>query len=144
MRLTLACILACSAACGGSSPPGPGSTGTVTETLNVSGTTRANGPGSCTGETHAFDAAAGTIAITLTQTTPSESLTVQICPPSGSAGGSCTFTRRQINVGQTLEAERQGGSQQHVSLLPLTCGTNAPPSPEPITYTARIVYQKAR
>ena len=102
------------------------------------GTARASGPGNCSGESHAFSAASGTIAVTLVQTTPAESMTVQICSVSSSTD--CTLTRRRIDVGQTIEAPRNGLVQQSLSLLPLTCGTNAPPSPEPIAYVVTVKY----
>ncbi len=100
------------------------------------GTARAISAGSCTGDTHPFSAEPGTIAVTLVQTTPPESMTVQIC----SASTDCTLTRRRIDVGQTIEAPRNGRPEQTVSLLPLTCGTNAPPSPTPIAYVVTVKY----
>jgi hypothetical protein len=130
-------VMMLTAACGKSSPSNP-SSNPVPQTETFTGTARANGPGSCTGDAHAFSAAPGTVAVTLVQTTPAESMTVQICSVMSSTD--CTLTRRQIDVGQTIEAPRNGLVQQSLSLLPLTCGTNAPPSPQPIAYVVTVKY----
>lgn len=136
--LLLLSTLPLTAGCGGS-PSSPGIMGPQPASYTFGGTTRATGPGSCTGDSHPFEAPEGQIAITLVQTTPAESLTVQVCPNSTTyAQTDCTVTRRVINVGQTIAEPRRGGSAQSLSLLPLTCGTNAPPSPHPIAYTAMV------
>jgi hypothetical protein len=90
-------------------------------------------------DTHAFTAADGSISITLVSTSTNEDLTAQICPP---ASPDCTRTRQRINIGQTIDAPRQGGSAQVFSLLPLNCGTAAPASPNPINYSARVTYRR--
>lgn len=126
--------------CSTSSPTAPASSTPVLTTDTFMGTARATGPGSCTGDFHNFAASAGTIAVTLVQTTPAENMTVQIC--STNSASDCSMTRRQINVGQTLEVPRNALTAQTLSLLPLTCGTNAPPSPTPIVYTATVRYLK--
>ena len=137
-RLALAAALL-SATCGGGSSPSPSPTPVVTETANYTGTTRSTSATTCTGDSHSFNAVDGSISITLVSTSTNENLTAQICPP---ASQTCTLTRRPINIGQTIEAPRQGGTSQVLSLLPLNCGTGAPPSPDPITYTARVTYQR--
>jgi hypothetical protein len=138
-RLALAAALL-SATCGGGGGGGPTPSPTpVTETANYTGTTRSTSPTTCTGDSHTFNAVDGSISITLVSTSTNENLTAQICPP---ASQTCTLTRRQINIGQTIEAPRQGGASQVLSLLPLNCGTGAPPSPDPITYSARVTYQR--
>jgi hypothetical protein len=128
-----------SATCGGGYGSSPSPTPVVTETANYTGTTRSTSATTCTGDTHSFNAVDGSISITLISTSTNENLTAQICPP---ASQTCTLTRRQINIGQTIEAPRQGGAAQVLSLLPLNCGTGAPPSPDPITYNARVTYQR--
>jgi hypothetical protein len=130
-------VLTAAAACSKSSPSNP-SSNPVQQTETFTRTARANGPGSCSGDAHSFSAAPGTISVTLVQTTPAESMTVQICSVSSSTD--CTLARRRIDVGQTIEAPRNGLVQQSLSLLPLTCGTNAPPSPQPIAYVATVKY----
>ncbi len=112
-------------------PPSP-----VSLTDIFTGTARAIDPGSCTGDTHPFSAQPGTIAVTLVPPTPLESMTVQIC----SASTDCTLMRRRIDVGQTIEAQRNGRPEQTLSLLPLTCGKNAPPSPTPIACAVTVKY----
>jgi hypothetical protein len=136
-RLVLAAALLSASCGGGTASPSP--TPAVTETANYTGTTRSTGPTTCTGDSHSFTAVEGSISITLVSTSTNENLTAQICPP---ASQTCTLTRRQISIGQTIEAPRQGGASQVLSLLPLNCGTGAPPSPEPITYNARVTYQR--
>jgi len=136
-QLALAAALL-SATCGGGSGPTPSPT-PVTETTTYTGTTRSSSATSCTGDSHAFNAADGAIAVMLVSTSTTENVTAQICPPNSLT---CTLTRRQINIGQTIDAPRQGGTSQVLSLLPLNCGTGAPPSPDPITYTARVTYQR--
>lgn len=133
----LAAAAAVLTGCGQRSPASPSP---VLTTDTFTGSARANGPGSCTGDSHAFAAAAGTIAVTLVQTTPAENMTVQICSVASSQD--CSLTRRQIDVGQTIEVARNGLTAQTLSLLPLTCGTNAPPSPAPIAYTVTVRYTK--
>lgn len=140
MRRRAPYLLVLVAACDGDGPAGP--SGTVTETLTLTGTTRAFAAGACQGDNHSFTAAEGAISVTLTRTTPAESLTVQICPLMAAGSDACTFSRQRIDVGQTLRAARRGGAEQSLSLLPLTCGTNAPPSPEPISYTAMLTFQR--
>lgn len=141
--LVLGFLMLATAACGGSPTAPPVGSGPMPQTLTFTGSARALGPGSCTGDGHAFDAPDGQIAITLVQTTPAEAMTVQICPAGNSfAQSDCTLTRRQINIGETLTAPRRGvqprPEQQTISMLPLTCGTNAPPSPSPIAYTVTV------
>ena len=136
-RLLLAAALLSASCGGGSSSPTPAPT--VTETANYTGTTRSASATSCTGDSHPFTAAEGAVTVTLVSTSTNENLTVQICPPNSLA---CTLTRRQINVGQTIEAPRAGGASQVLSLLPLNCGTSAPPSTDPITYNARVTYRR--
>jgi hypothetical protein len=131
--------LAAAIGCGkDSAPASPSSPGATLETFT--GTARANGPGSCTGDAHTFLASAGTISLTLVETTPPENMTAQIC--STNSATDCSLTRRQINVGQTIDIPRNNVATQSLSLLPLTCGTNAPPSPSPISYTATVRYLK--
>jgi hypothetical protein len=130
-------LAALASGCGKSSPAAPTP---VPTTETFTGTARANGPGNCSGDSHSFSAAAGAIAVTLVQTSPPEHMTVQIC--SVASATECSLTRRQIDVGQTIEVPRNGLSTQTLSLLPLTCGTNAPPSPSPIAYTATVRYSK--
>jgi hypothetical protein len=137
-RLLLAAALL-SATCGGGYGGSPTPTPTGTETANYTGTTRSTSATSCTGDSHAFTAADGAISVTLVSTSTNENLTAQICPPNSLT---CTLTRRPINIGQTIDAARQGGASQVLSLLPLNCGTSAPPSTDPITYTARVTYQR--
>ena len=136
-RLVLAAALLSATCGGGYSSPSPAAT--VTETANYTGTTRSTSATSCTGDSHTFTAADGAITVTLVSTSTNENLTAQICPPNSQT---CTLTRRQINIGQTIETPRQGGASQVLSLLPLNCGTTAPPSTEPITYNARITYRR--
>ena len=136
-QLALAAALL-SATCGGGSGPSP-TPSPVAGTANYTGTTRSTSATTCTGDTHSFNAVDGSISITLVSTSTNENLTAQICPP---ASQTCTLTRRQINIGQTIDAPRQGGASQVLSLLPLNCGTGAPPSPNPITYSARVTYQR--
>jgi hypothetical protein len=138
-RLVLAGALLSAACGGGYGSPSPTPTPTVTETANYTGTTRSTSATSCTGDSHAFTAADGAISVTLVSTSTNENLTAQICPPNSLT---CTLTRRQINIGQTIESTRQGGESQVLSFLPLNCGTGAPPSPDPITYTARVTYRR--
>ena len=116
---------------------------TATETQVFTGTTRAVGPGTCSGDTHTFTAAEGDISVRLVSTTPAESLTVEICEPSVvDKPAGCTLGRTRIDVGQTLVRVRRGGPQQVLSLLPLTCGTDAPPSAEVISYTAAVTFRR--
>jgi hypothetical protein len=131
-----AAILLITACGGGYGGPSPSPT---VETATYSGTTRSTGATSCTGDSHSFTAVDGAISVTLVSTSTNEDLTAQICPPNSL---DCTLTRQRINIGQTLEATRRGGSAQILSLLPLNCGTGAPPSPDPITYSARVTYRR--
>jgi hypothetical protein len=137
LAMTLA-ALAAGTGCG--KDPAPASPSSVATLETFTGTARANGPGSCTGDAHTFLASAGTISLTLVQTTPPENMTAQIC--STNSATDCSMTRRQINVGQTIDVPRNNVATQSLSLLPLTCGTNAPPSPSPISYIATVRYLK--
>jgi hypothetical protein len=136
-RLLLAAALLSATCGGGYGSPTP--TPTVAETATYTGTTRSASATSCTGDSHPFAAAEGAITVTLVSTSTNENLTVQICPPDSLT---CTLTRRQINIGQTIDATRQGGASQVLSLLPLNCGTSAPPSTDPITYNTRVTYRR--
>jgi hypothetical protein len=65
---------------------------------------------------------------------------LQLC-----AGGiddrNCTINQMPIAVGQTLSApSRKGGSSHNLKLLPLYCGSGAPPPPGPITYTVSLTH----
>lgn len=141
MGLRLPAVLVVVAVASGcSKDSSPVSPSPVVTSETFTGTARANGPGSCSGDAHTFSAQPGTIAVTLVQTTPAENMTVQIC--SVSSATDCSLTRRQINIGQTLETPRNGLTNQTVSVLPLTCGTDAPPSPSPISYTITVRYVK--
>lgn len=143
-RLGLTALLVLGAACGGGSPARPSGGGTIApQTFTFTGSARALAAGSCTGDGHDFDAPEGQISITLAQTTPAEAMTVQICPSGNTySQDECTLTRRRIDIGQTLTAARRGQASrpqaQNLSMLPLTCGTNAPPSPAPIAYTVTV------
>ena len=139
--LVLPAVLAF-AGCGGS-PAAPGGAGPPggRETATFMGTTTSQGPGSCSGENHSFTAAEGTIEVTLLQTSTNVALTAQLCA-DGIAGPSCTIVRRRIDVGMTLSAARAGGANQVLSLLQLTCGTQAPPEPGPVSYSVRVVYPR--
>jgi len=128
--------------CGGSNEAPTSPTGGI-ETRTFTGTTRALGPGNCTGDAHAFTAGEGAITVTLTQTSPPEALTAEICAPNVTdKPRDCTLPRTRIDVGQTITAVRKISSAQSLSLLPLTCGAEGPVSASPITYTATVMHQR--
>lgn len=125
---------------GGASPTSPGAGVTATDTFM--GTTLVNGPGTCGGDSHDIQLGAGPVSATLVQTTGGTAVMIQLC-----AGGiddrSCTINQMPIAVGQTVSAPtRKGGSSQNLKLLPLYCGSGAPPPPGPIQYTVTLTYQK--
>lgn len=127
------------AACGGSAAPG-GPSGPVTETFM--GTTMVTGVGSCGGDTHDVRLGEGAVAATLVQTTGNAGLMIQLC-----AGGiddrNCTINQMPIAVGQTLNAPARKGIPGHnLKLLPLYCGSGAPPPPGPIQYTVSVTHER--
>jgi hypothetical protein len=132
------CVLTLVAGCGGDSPSSPTAQATTDEFIGIS---RMLNDG-CGTDIHNFSAADGAISVTLVQTTPASSLLVEVCPPSAGnipPAADCTIPRRQINVGQTLDARRKGGAQQAVYFWPLTCGTG-PPSLSSFGFRATVAY----
>jgi hypothetical protein len=136
VRAMTLCALA--AGCGGGGTSGPDGV----ETQTFTGSTSAQAAGSCTGDTHRFNAGDGTVSVTLAGTSTGDALTAEICP-GASTSNDCTLSRRRIDIGQTLSATRRGGVSQVLSLLPLTCGAGGPPPAGPIDYTATVTYPRS-
>ncbi len=137
LRAMALAVLAASG-CGGGGTSGP--TGVATQTFT--GSTSAQAAGSCTGDTHRFNAGDGAISVTLARTSTGEALTAEICPGASNTSSDCTLSRRRIDIGQTLSGARRGGVSQVLSLLPLTCGAGGPPPAGPIAYTASVTYPR--
>jgi hypothetical protein len=125
---------------GGSSAPPPGGP-TVTDTRTFAGTTRANSPLSCGGDSHDFEAAAGTVSVTLVQSTGGVAMAVQVCA-GGIDNNACTINLGPIAVGQTRTGTRQGVSQQNLKLMPANCGGNGPVPAGPVDYQATVTFQR--
>lgn len=127
--------------CGG----GDGSDGSPTSppaapfTRTVSGTTRATGASSCTGDSHPFQGAAGTVSVTLNQSSGNTALMVQVCA-GGVDNGNCTINQQKIEVGGTVTGTRIGDANQVLAFLPLNCGGGGPMPTAPITYSATVTY----
>ena len=128
-------------ACGGggsdspTAPPG----GTTTQTFM--GTTRADGPTSCSGDSHVFEAAAGPVVVTLTQSTDNLTLGAQVCA-GGIDNNDCTINLMPLPVGQSRSGDRRGGASQTLKLLAPNCGGGGPVPAGPIQYTATVTYQR--
>ena len=137
---TVASLLLIACGSGGSSGPPPAGP-TVTESRTFSGTTRANTPTSCGGDSHDFVAAEGAVAVTLVQSTGGVSMSVQICA-GGIDNNACTINQGPIAVGQTRTGTRQGMAQQNLKLLPANCGGNGPVPAGPVDYTATVTFQR--
>ena len=105
------------------------------------GTARSTGLTSCEADSHTITAGDGSVSVTLVQASPRVALLVQLCPPTATDHSrDCTINRQRIEVGQTLRGARQGGSAQTLAFNPLNCGGGGSPEPEPIAYTASVVY----
>ena len=135
---TLALAAALFAACGGGGTPPP-TRPTIAETQTFTGTTRPTGPGSCGGDSHDFDAAEGTIAVMLVQSTGG--VVVQVCA-GGIDNNDCTIKLGPIAVGQTLSGTRKGIARQNLKLLPLDCVRPGPVPPGPVDYRATVTFQR--
>jgi hypothetical protein len=129
------------ASCGGgpSSPPPAGPT--VSESRTFNGTTRANSPTSCGGDSHDFTAADGAVSVTLVQSTGGVSMAVQVCA-GGVDNNACTINLGPIAVGQTKTGTRQGVAQQNLKLMPANCGGNGPVPAAAVDYTATVTFQR--
>jgi len=140
-RLSLVAVAAgILVSCGGSgSPTAPEAGGTVTQTFT--GTTRADGPLSCSGDSHDIMASEGTVTVTLVQSTGDATLGLQVCA-GGIDNNDCTINLRPIAVGQTLSGSRKGGRTQNLKLLAPNCGGGGPVPPGPIQYTATVTYPR--
>lgn len=131
------------AACGDEGRDGFGpSPGLVTRTEVFTGTTRALANGTCTGDTHTFEAGPGSVSVTLFQTTPSEPLLAEICEPGAQKPIGCAVPRTRINVGQTLTGNRSASAEQILTFLPLTCGGSGAFTPTTVEYTSTVVHQR--
>lgn len=120
-------------------PPAP----TVTVTVAISGTTRQTAVNSCSGDSHAFTAAAGQISVRLTATSdPNNSLSVQVCSGSADTSSNCAITQQRIAVGETLSGVRVGTAGQTLKFLPFACVFTGTLNTTPITYTASLTYQQ--
>ena len=137
----LALAVGALASCGGDgsddSPTGP-PVGRTTQTFT--GTTRADSPTSCSGDSHTFLTEAGPISVTLVESTDNLTLGVQVCA-GGIDDNDCTLNLMPLRVGQTLTGDRRGGSSQTLKLLAPNCGGGGSAPAGPITYTVTVVYQ---
>jgi hypothetical protein len=89
--------------------------------VTLSGTTRQTAQGSCSGDSHDFSAADGTVSVQLLETTdPSGALSVQVCA-GGIDNRDCTINQQKITVGQTLSGPRKGVASQNLKFLPHNC-----------------------
>lgn len=132
-------LAACGGGGGGGSPTAPPAP--RTETLTVTGSTRATGPTSCTGDSHDFVAADGAISVTLLETTGGVGLHAQVC--AGNDDNNCSINQTRMAVGGTLTGTRRGGAGQTLKFLTLNCGAGNEPAPAtPIQYRATVTYQK--
>ena len=133
-------ILSCSLllSCGDDSP-----SGSTTDAQTFTGTTRATGPTSCTGDSHIFLAGEGTVTVTVLSSTDNVNLALQVCA-GGIDNNNCTINPTRVFIGQVVSGARKGGSSQTLVLQPVNCGPGGgPPPPNPITYTVNVVFQKA-
>ena len=121
--------------CGGDSP-----SGSTTQTRTFTGQTRATSPISCEGDSHDIVAEEGTITVTLTSSTGSTSLVLQVCA-GGLDNKDCTVNQTVIAVGQSISGARKGGASQNVKLLPLNCGGGGPAPTTPIDYSITVTFQ---
>lgn len=142
VRRALLSVMAAGAlvSCGGGgsdSPTGP-PVGRTTE--QFAGTTRADSPTSCSGDSHTFLTNAGPISVTLVQSTGNLTLGSQLCS-GGIDDNDCTLNLRPHAVGETRTGDRRGGSSQTLKLLAPNCGGGGSVPAGPITYTVTVVYQ---
>jgi hypothetical protein len=139
----LSCLLLLAAATGcggGSTPTGPAPSPTplgITETATFTG---AANP-SCQGGGHTFQAAEGTVTLTLVETTDGVGLYGQVCDAVTGDNNACTVNQTRMNVGETLSGPRRGSGSQVVKMLTLNCGPGPTP-PAPVQYTIRLTYQR--
>jgi len=141
-RVSAVALAAALASCGGGGGTTPTPTGPpVTQTRTFVGTTRANSPTSCSGDSHDFEAAEGTIAVTLVQSTGGVGMAVQVCA-GGVDNNDCTINLRPIAVGQTVNGARKGVPQQNLKLMPANCGGGGPMPQGPVDYTATVTFQR--
>jgi hypothetical protein len=136
-RATIVLAIGMIASCGGGGPAGP--VPPVTEVRTFTGTTRATGASSCTGDHHDFQAREGPITVTSVESSGGASLVAQVCA-GGIDDNNCTINQTPIAVGQTLSGTRRGGASQGLVLQPLNCGGGGPPPATPIDYTATVSY----
>jgi hypothetical protein len=133
-------LLALVASCGGGggSPSAPTP---VPTTETFSGTTRQTAT-TCTGDSHDFTAAEGSIAVRLIETSDlAGALSVQVCA-GGIDNGNCSIKQQKIAVGQTLTGTRIGVPNQNLKLLAHNCVFGGPPIVDPVTYRVSITYQR--
>lgn len=110
-------------------------------TATFTGSTRQNG-NTCSGDSHAFDAAAGAIVVRLLETNdPARALSVQVCAGNDTAGN-CAVTQQKIAVGQSISGTRPTAERQTLKLLGYSCVFGGTPATAPITYRAEVTYQR--
>lgn len=136
--LQLATAVLLLGSCGGDdSPTAPAPP--QTEARTVSGTARASGANSCSGDSHDFLAAEGAISITLLQTTGGVGMGVQVCA-GGVDNNNCTINLRPIVVGQMVSGARIGAASQNLKFNTANCGGGGPAPAMPIEYTATLTF----
>jgi hypothetical protein len=140
LAVPILCLFAAASACGGGSNSGPTTPTSMPFTATFSGETRQNGNG-CSGDSHTFDAAAGSIVVRLLATSdPANALSVQVCAGNDTAGN-CAITQQKIAVGQSISGTRASAAQQVLKFLGHSCVFGGPPATAPITYRAEVTYQ---
>lgn len=137
LQLATAVLLLGACGGGGDSPTTPAPP--QTEVRTVSGTARASGANSCSGDSHDFQAAEGAISITLLQTTGGVGMGVQVCA-GGIDNNNCSINLRPIVIGQTVGGARVGAASQNLKFNTANCGGGGPAPAMPIEYTATLTF----
>lgn len=140
LALGLIFLGGCGGGGGGSTPTAPPMP-TAPQTISVSGTARALGPGSCSGDSHDFQAAEGAISVTLVQTTGGVKMGVQVCA-GGIDNNNCSINLQPIVVGQTVAGTRVGAAGQNLKFNTANCGGGGTAPATPIDYTATLTFQR--
>jgi hypothetical protein len=131
----------CLGACGGgTAAPTPTPTPSGPQTSVFSGSASLNGTGGCSSPGHAIATGAGTVSVTVTQSSAAR-VALQVCSPTAvNHATECTVAPfASVAVGSAVSATLKGGSAQVITVFPDGCGAAGSPAVT-VTYTISATY----